>query len=129
MSRRVTVNSLCFINKKMPEWNSLDKSIGKNIKKRNRNDSLFVLLLPFSKNNAMLTLLLTLCYLFGIPLALMLLAKRWPIIEKISPMVVLYVIGLMVGNTDVLGAEAQPVCANVSNVVVLLTIPPHAAGF
>lgn len=113
----------------MPEWNSLDKSIGKNIKKRNRNDSLFVLLLPFSKNNAMLTLLLTLCYLFGIPLALMLLAKRWPIIEKISPMVVLYVIGLMVGNTDVLGAEAQPVCANVSNVVVLLTIPPHAAGF
>lgn len=86
-------------------------------------------MLPFSKNNAMLTLLLTLCYLFGIPLALMLLAKRWPIIEKISPMVVLYVIGLMVGNTDVLGAEAQPVCANVSNVVVLLTIPPHAAGF
>lgn len=112
----------------MPEWNSLDKSIRKNIKKLNRNDSLFVLLLPFSKNNAMLTLLLTLCYLFGIPLALMLLAKRWPIIEKISPMVVLYVIGLMVGNTDVLGAEAQPVCANVSNAVVLLTIPLMLLG-
>ena len=76
----------------------------------------------------MLTLLLTLCYLFGIPLALMLLAKRWPIIEKISPMVVLYVIGLMVGNTDVLGAEAQPVCANVSNAVVLLTIPLMLLG-
>lgn len=76
----------------------------------------------------MLTLLLTLCYLFGIPLALMLLAKRWPIIEKISPMVVLYVIGLMVGNTGVLGAEAQPVCANVSNAVVLLTIPLMLLG-
>ncbi len=112
----------------MPEWNSPDKSIGKNIKKRNRNDSLFVLLLPFSKNNAMLTLLLTLCYLFGIPLALMLLAKRWPIIEKISPMVILYVIGLLVGNCGWLGVNATNICSQVSNVVVLLTIPLMLLG-
>lgn len=76
----------------------------------------------------MLTMLLTLCYLFGVPLALMLLAKRWLIIEKISPMVILYVVGLMVGNMGVLGAEAQPVCANVSNAVVLLTIPLMLLG-
>ena len=85
-------------------------------------------MLPFSRNASMLTILLTLCYLFGVPLALMLLAKRCPIIEKISPMVVLYVVGLIVGNTGVLGADAQPVCANVSNVVVLLTIPLMLLG-
>lgn len=112
----------------MPKWNSPEKPIGKNIKNRNRNDAVFVLLLPFSRNASMLTILLTLCYLFGVPLALMLLAKRCPIIEKISPMVVLYVVGLIVGNTGVLGADAQPVCANVSNVVVLLTIPLMLLG-
>lgn len=85
-------------------------------------------MLPFSRNASMLTILLTLFYLFGVPLALMLLAKRCPIIEKISPMVVLYVVGLIVGNTGVLGADAQPVCANVSNVVVLLTIPLMLLG-
>lgn len=70
----------------------------------------------------------TLLYLFGIPLTLVLLAKRWPIINKISPMVILYVIGLVVGNCGCVGERATHVCTNVSNIVVLLTIPLMLLG-
>ena len=70
----------------------------------------------------------TLLYLFGIPLALVLLAKRWPIINKISPMVILYVIGLVVGNCGCVGERAMHVCTDVSNAVVLLTIPLMLLG-
>lgn len=76
----------------------------------------------------MLSFILTVLYLLGIPLLLVLLARRRAIIQKISPMVILYVVGLLVGNTNVLGADAQSVCANVSNVVVLLTIPLMLLG-
>ena len=79
-------------------------------------------------HNSLMFTLLTILYLFGIPLVLVLLARRRAIIQKISPMVILYVVGLLVGNTNVLGADAQSVCANVSNVVVLLTIPLMLLG-
>ncbi len=72
--------------------------------------------------------ILTLLYLFGIPLMLMLLAKRWPIIDKITPMVILYIIGLVVGNAGWLGVSATNICTQVSNVVVLLTIPLMLLG-
>ena len=72
--------------------------------------------------------ILTLIYLFGIPLVLVLLAKRWSIINKISPMVILYVIGLLVGNSGWLGERAMHVCSGVSSVVVLLTIPLMLLG-
>lgn len=72
--------------------------------------------------------LFTLLYLFGVPLALMLLAKRWPIIDKISPMVILYIIGLVVGNAGWLGVSTTNICTQVSNVVVLLTIPLMLLG-
>ena len=75
-----------------------------------------------------LTTITTLLYLFGIPLIVVLLAKRWPIINKISPMVILYVIGLVVGNCGWIGEQATHVCTNVSNVVVLLTIPLMLLG-
>ncbi len=88
----------------------------------------FVLLLPFLKTQAMLAVMLTLLSLFGIPLVLMLLAKRWPIIEKISPMVILYVIGLLGGNCGWLGEGATNICSQVSNGVVLLTIPLMLLG-
>lgn len=77
----------------------------------------------------MLIVMLTILFLFGIPLVLMLLARRWPIIEKISPMVILYVIGLVVGNCGWLGVNATNICSQVSNVVVLLTIPLMLLGF
>ena len=76
----------------------------------------------------MLSFILTVLYLLGIPLLLVLLARHWSIIQKISPMVILYVVGLLVGNTGVLGTDAQSVCAYVSNVVVLLTIPLMLLG-
>lgn len=83
----------------------------------------------FLKTQAMLIVMLTILFLFGIPLVLMLLARRWPIIEKISPMVILYVIGLVVGNCGWLGVNATNICSQVSNVVVLLTIPLMLLGF
>lgn len=76
----------------------------------------------------MLIVMLTILFLFGIPLVLMLLARRWPIIEKISPMVILYVIGLVVGNCGWLGVNATNICSQVSNGVVLLTIPLMLLG-
>jgi Predicted integral membrane protein len=71
---------------------------------------------------------LTILYLFGIPLAIMLMAKRWPIIQKISPMVILYVIGLAAGNTFLSGDTVTQLCTNISNVVVLMSIPLMLMG-
>lgn len=69
-----------------------------------------------------------LLYLFAIPLLVMLAAKRWPVIEKISPMVILYVIGLTVGNVGIVGEGARKLCTDVSNVAVLLSIPLMLLG-
>ena len=72
--------------------------------------------------------MLILLYLFAIPLLAMLAAKRWPVIEKISPMVILYVIGLTVGNVGIVGEGARKLCTDVSNVAVLLSIPLMLLG-
>lgn len=73
-------------------------------------------------------MLLTVLYLLAVPLLVMLAAKRWPVIEKISPMVILYVIGLAVGNIGLVDEPARKVCTNVSNVTVLLSIPLMLMG-
>lgn len=73
-------------------------------------------------------MLVTTLYLLAVPLIVMLAAKRWPVIEKISPMVILYVIGLAVGNTGIVGDCARQTCTNVSNVAVLLSIPLMLIG-
>ena len=73
-------------------------------------------------------MLLTVLYLLVIPLLVMLAAKRWPVIEKISPMVILYVIGLTVGNIGIVGEGARQTCTDVSNVAVLLSIPLMLLG-
>ncbi|MBR5920632.1 MAG: DUF819 family protein [Bacteroidales bacterium] len=72
--------------------------------------------------------MLTILYLFAIPLLVMLAAKRWPVIEKISPMVILYIIGLTVGNVGIVGEGARKLCTDVSNVAVLLSIPLMLLG-
>ena len=41
---------------------------------------------------------ITIIYLIGVPLLVMRLSKRWKWIDKVSPMTVLYVIGLAVAN-------------------------------
>lgn len=73
-------------------------------------------------------MLLTLLYLFIVPLLVVLAARKWPIIEKISPMVVLYIIGLIFGNIGIMGEKSLGVCSNVSNVVVLISIPLMLLG-
>lgn len=69
-----------------------------------------------------------LLYLFIIPLLVLLAAQRWPVIQKISPMVILYVIGLLVGNIRPLGASSLQMCSTVSNIVVLVAIPLMLLG-
>jgi uncharacterized membrane protein len=66
---------------------------------------------------------LVILYLYLIPLLVMLAAKKWPVIEKISPMVILYVIGLIVGNVGIVGKEHSYVFENISNMAVLTSIP------
>ena len=69
-----------------------------------------------------------LLYLFIIPLLVLLAAQRWPVVQKISPMVILYVIGLLVGNIGHLGESSVQMCSTVSNVVVLIAIPLMLLG-
>lgn len=72
--------------------------------------------------------MIVILYLFIVPLLVVLAARKWPIIEKISPMVVLYIIGLIVGNVGIMGEKFLNVCTNVSNVVVLISIPLMLLG-
>ena len=72
--------------------------------------------------------ILVILYLYAVPLLVMLAAKRWPVIEKISPMVILYVIGLIVGNVGIVGKEQSYVFENISNAAVLTSIPLMLCG-
>ena len=71
----------------------------------------------------MLSTSLTILYLFAVPLGVMLLAKKWTFINKISPMMVLYIIGLAVGNSGLINASAFAASEMVSNITVLIAIP------
>ena len=71
----------------------------------------------------MLSAILTILYLFGVPLGVMLLAKKWTFINKISPMMVLYIIGLAVGNSGIVDTTVFGTSEMVSNVTVLIAIP------
>nr|MCR5192548.1 hypothetical protein [Bacteroidales bacterium] len=42
--------------------------------------------------------IITTIYLLGVPLLVMRLSKRWEWIDKVSPMTVLYIIGLAIAN-------------------------------
>ncbi|MBR5027839.1 MAG: DUF819 family protein [Bacteroidales bacterium] len=70
-----------------------------------------------------LKIIATLIYLFGMPLGVMLLAKKWTFINKISPMMVLYIIGLLVGNSGIVDTTVFATCENTSNITVLIAIP------
>lgn len=65
----------------------------------------------------------TLIYLFGVPLAVMLLERKWTWITKVSPMAVLYVVGLAVANMGFMPKSATGVCDMVSNLMVPLSLP------
>ena len=85
-------------------------------------------LCALKKNSNQMSPTLVILYLYLVPLLVMLAAKRWPVIEKISPMVILYVIGLIVGNVGIVGKEHSYVFENISNAAVLTSIPLMLCG-
>ena len=74
--------------------------------------------------------LLVVLYLFGVPLLVMRLARRWRWIERLSPMTVLYAIGLLVGNSGLLadGSAASTTLTTVGNLTIPLAIPLMLMG-
>ena len=70
----------------------------------------------------------TVIYLLIVPLALMALARRWQWIEKLSPMCLLYLIGLAVGNCGLLGEQSLAVCGMTSELCIPLAIPLMLMG-
>ena len=73
-------------------------------------------------------MLLTLLYLLLLPLSLMLLAQRWDWVNKVSPMAILYLIGLAVGNIGIMGHEHLALCNTLSNLAIPLAIPLMLMG-
>ena len=72
--------------------------------------------------------IIVILYLYAVPLLVMLAAKRWPLIEKVSPMVILYIIGLIVGNVGIVGKGQSYLFENISNAAVLTSIPLMLCG-
>jgi len=66
-------------------------------------------------------MILYLTYLFATPALIMLLARRWSWIDKVSPMAVLYVIGLLVANFT--GWIHQPGLLDANNLIGNICIP------
>lgn len=71
----------------------------------------------------MIQTILVLMYLLLVPLGVMQLSKRWTWIDKITPMTVLYVVGLTFGNTILIDPSMTEVCGTVSNLAVPLCLP------
>lgn len=67
--------------------------------------------------------ILTILYLLLVPMGVMALAKRWTWIDKVTPMTVLYVIGLAMGNTIMTDSTISSTCSTISNLAVPLCLP------
>lgn len=78
----------------------------------------------------MLRGLLFIVYLLGVPLALMNLAQRWKWIDRVSPMTILYIIGLIVANgtSFVAGSDATDINTLMGNIAVPLALPMMLMG-
>ena len=70
-----------------------------------------------------LHIIITVIYLLGVPLLVVCLSYRWSFINKVSPMMVLYCIGLLVGNIGIIGSLELSVCNWASNIAVPIAIP------
>lgn len=64
-----------------------------------------------------------LLYLFGTPALIMLLARRWRWIDKVSPMAILYIIGLLVANFSTFNTHFSTLNSTVGNICIPLAIP------
>lgn len=62
-------------------------------------------------------------YLLGVPALVMLLARRWRWIERVSPMAVLYVVGLLVANLLPQSDRLASIASTVSSICIPLSIP------
>ena len=67
-------------------------------------------------------------YLLAVPLAVVRLERRWTWISRVSPMTVLYIIGLLVGNLIPIPESAVRVNTLVGNLAVPLAIPLMLMG-
>lgn len=67
--------------------------------------------------------IITIIYLLGVPLGVVWLSRRWSFINRISPMMVLYCIGLIIGNVGILNNSAINICNWVGNISVPIAIP------
>ena len=76
--------------------------------------------------------IVTILYLLGVPLLVMQLAKRWTWIDKVSPMSVLYIIGLATANLITAGNGIFNIDADINtlfgNIAVPLAIPLMLMG-
>lgn len=72
--------------------------------------------------------MIMLLYLLLTPLLVMALAKRWRWIEKVTPMTVLYGIGLLVANCLPLTEQQTAIDQTVSNLAVPIAIPLMLMG-
>ena len=70
-----------------------------------------------------MSIALTILYLLVVPLLVIQLSKRWRWIERITPMTVLYIIGLIVGNCGIMTKSTVSTCEMVSNIAVPLALP------
>jgi len=73
-------------------------------------------------------MILTLLYLLLVPLGIMMLGRRWDWINKVSPMVLLYIIGLIVGNCGIMGDKGTVTCNLISSLTIPLAIPLMLMG-
>ena len=67
-------------------------------------------------------------YLLGVPLLVMWLATKWKWIDAVSPMTVLYVIGLLVGNLLPISKDAIDIDTMAGNIAIPLAIPLMLMG-
>ncbi len=67
-------------------------------------------------------------YLLFVPWFVMHMAQRWRWIDKVSPMTVLYVVGLVVGNIGIVGDKSLATCELFSSLAVPLAIPLMLMG-
>lgn len=72
--------------------------------------------------------LLTVLYLLIVPWAVIRLEQRWKWIEKISPITILYTIGLAVSNVGLLSSQGYSICSSLSSLAVPLAIPLMLMG-
>lgn len=76
----------------------------------------------------MTTLLLTALYLLTTPLLVMYLSRRWKWINSVSPMTVLYAIGLIIANTATLPETVRQACNDIGSIAIPLAIPLMLMG-